>query len=259
MNRSLLVRGGQILLKLLPLLIVAAAWEMAAQAKLLPAYLFPSVSSIAARFAILIQGDLLVESARTLGRVATGWGCAIVIGLSVGLLMARVVTAKALIDPLLKSLYPMPKTALIPIIILWLGLGNAANIALIFIGCMLPIVVATYNAAREVDHHLVWSARFLGASEIRIVRTVVIPASMPQVLNGIRTALALGFVLVMSAELVMAQNGLGHLIYLTGENGDYAGMFAGIAMIAIMGFVADWLFQLVMQRLVFWAEETDAI
>lgn len=141
--------------------------------------------------------------------------------------------------------------------ILWFGLGNSANVVLVFIGCLVPVVIATYNSAREVEQSLIWSARFLGATELRMVRDVIVPASLPQILNGVRTALSLAFILVLSAELVIGQNGVGYFIYLMSDNGDYAAMFAAVLVISCIGFAADRLFLLLTKRLTFWAEQTD--
>src|ERR1700756_763097 len=99
--------------------------------------------------------------------------------------------------------YPMPKSALIPVTVLWLGFGDGSKILLIFLGCMLPITIGAFNGARGSDQALVWSARSRGAGRLRVLRDVVLPSAMPELLNGIRTALALSFILLVSAELIV--------------------------------------------------------
>ena len=148
----------------------------------------------------------------------------------------------------------MPKSALIPLTIMWIGLGDPSKITLIFIGCLLPVVLSAFNAARGVDHILLWSARSLGASEKRILWEVVLPAALPEILSGIRIALALAFILLVSGELIIANNGIGYLIDLLGEGGDYSGMFAGVATISVVGFLADRGYVMLTNRLLSWRE-----
>ena len=146
----------------------------------------------------------------------------------------------------------MPKTALIPVTIMWLGLGDASKITLIFIGCLLPIVLSAFNATRGVENSLLWSARSLGATERELLWEVVIPAALPEILNGVRTSIALSFILLVSAELIIANDGIGYLIGLLGDGGDYAGMFAGVLTISAVGFFADRGYVALTRRLLAW-------
>src|SRR6266702_8074905 len=130
----------------------------------------------------------------------------------------------AFLSPLVEMFYPMPKSALIPVTVIWLGFGDGSKILLIFLGCMLPITIGAFNGARGSDRVLVWSARSMGASRLRVLRDVVLPSAMPELLNGIRTALALSFVLLVSSELIVAQKGLGYLIGFLGASGTYDAM-----------------------------------
>ncbi|MGW8258256.1 MAG: ABC transporter permease [Thermoguttaceae bacterium] len=146
----------------------------------------------------------------------------------------------------------MPKSALIPVMIMWLGLGMAAKIALIFLGCLLPIVVSAFNAAKGVDHVLIWSAQNAGADRGELLREIILPAAMPEILVGVRTALALSFVLLVSSEFLMARDGLGYLIAFLGEGGVYDAMFAAVLLVTALGFFADRLYLAFMQRMLVW-------
>ncbi len=130
-----------------------------------------------------------------------------------------------LLSPLVEMFYPMPKSALIPVTVLWLGFGNGSKILLIFLGCMLPVTIGAYNGARSSEQVLVWSARSMGANRLRMLWDVVVPSAMPELLNGIRTALALSFILLVTSELIVAQSGLGYLIGFLGANGSYDAMY----------------------------------
>jgi len=152
------------------------------------------------------------------------------------------------------ALYPMPKSALIPVMMLWLGLGAASKIASIFLGCLLPVVLSAYNGARGVDRVLIWSALAAGASRRAVLWEVVLPAALPEILAGTRNALALSFILMVSAEFVIGQHGLGYLISFLGEGGAYDAMFAGVLTVAAVGFFADRVYLAVMRRALAWRE-----
>src|SRR4051812_13699639 len=158
------------------------------------------------------------------------------------------------LSPLVEVFYPMPKSALIPVTVLWLGFGDGSKILLIFLGCMLPVTLGAFNGARGSDRVLVWSARSMGASRIRVLWDIVVPSAMPELLNGIRTALALSFILLVSSELIVAREGFGYLIGFLGANGSYEAMFAVVLTVALIGFAADRVYKLAMQRVLQWRE-----
>jgi ABC-type nitrate/sulfonate/bicarbonate transport system permease component len=159
-----------------------------------------------------------------------------------------------LLSPLVEMFYPMPKSALIPVTVLWLGFGNGSKILLIFLGCMLPVTIGAYNGARSSEQVLVWSARSMGANRLRMLWDVVVPSAMPELLNGVRTALALSFILLVTSELIVAQSGLGYLIGFLGANGTYEAMYAVVLTVAFLGFAADRGYLAVMNRMLRWQE-----
>ena len=144
-----------------------------------------------------------------------------------------------LLAPIVEIFYPLPKSALIPVTVIWLGFGDGSKILLIFLGCMLPVTIGAFNGARSSEQVLVWSARSMGASRLRMLWDVVLPSAMPELLNGIRTALALSFILLVSSELIVAQKGFGYLIGFLGANGTYDAMYAVVFSVAFLGFAAD--------------------
>jgi ABC-type nitrate/sulfonate/bicarbonate transport system permease component len=158
------------------------------------------------------------------------------------------------LGPLVEALYPMPKSALIPVTVIWLGFGDGSKILLILLGCMLPITIGAYNGARGSDQALVWSARSMGASRMRMLWDVVVPSATPELLNGIRTALALSFILLVSSELIVAREGLGFLIGSLGSNGNYDAMYAVVLTVAFIGFAADRVYQVFQDRMLRWQQ-----
>jgi ABC-type nitrate/sulfonate/bicarbonate transport system permease component len=243
------------LIRYLPLLLLALAWEAAARLGLVSALKLPPLSQVVAAWLDLARdGELLGNTLASLYRASAGLALAIVIGAVVGIAMARFRLIDALVGPLVEIFYPMPKSALIPVTVIWLGLGDGSKILLIFLGCMLPVTLGAFNGARGVDAVLVWSARSMGAGRLRVLTDVVLPAALPELLNGIRTALALAFILLVSSELIVAQQGLGYLIGYLGANGAYEGMFAVALTVALLGFAADRAYGMLVRRALQWRE-----
>jgi NitT/TauT family transport system permease protein len=239
----------------LPILILALAWEAAARLGLVSSLALPPLSGVAAAWVDLFRdGDLLSNGLTSMFRGTAGLVLAVVLGGGLGIAMASSRAANVMLAPLVEVFYPLPKSALIPVTALWLGLGNGSKILLIFLGCMIPVTIGAYNGARGSDQVLFWSARSMGATRLRTLWDVVVPSALPEMLNGIRTALALSFILLVSSELISAQRGFGYLIGYLGDNGSYPGMFAVVLTVAFLGFAADRLFQLLMGWLLRWRE-----
>jgi ABC-type nitrate/sulfonate/bicarbonate transport system permease component len=119
---------------------------------------------------------------------------------------------------------------------------------------MLPVTIGAFNGARASEQVLVWSARSMGASRLRMLWDVVLPSAMPELLNGIRTALALSFILLVSSELIVAQKGFGYLIGFLGANGTYDAMYAVVLSVALLGFAADRIYQVLVNRILLWRQ-----
>jgi NitT/TauT family transport system permease protein len=239
----------------LPLLLLAVAWEITARLNLIDSSALPPLSHVAGAWVDLVRdGELVDNGAASLYRGAVGLLLAVIVGGGLGIGMARWRLLDVFINPLVELFYPLPKSALIPVTVLWLGFGDGSKILLIFLGCMIPVTIGAYNGARGSDHALVWSARSMGASPIRMMWDVVMPSALPELLNGIRTALALAFILLVSSELIVSQKGFGYLIGYLGSTGSYEGMYAVVLTVAFLGFAADRLYQLLMQWLLRWRE-----
>ena len=243
------------LIRYSPILLCALVWEAAARSGLVSALALPPLSDVLKAWIDLAgSGDLWTNGAASLIRLGAGLGLSIVVGSVLGILMAWWRPVNALMSPLVELLYPMPKSALIPVTALWLGFGDASKILLIFLGCMLPVTLGAFNGARASEQALVWSARSMGASRTRTLWDVVVPSALPELLNGVRTALALSFVLLVSAELIVARTGFGYLIGFLGDGGVYDAMFAVVLTVAFLGFIADRVYQQVVRRVLQWQE-----
>ena len=239
----------------LPILLLALAWEAATRLRLVSPLALPALDQVfAAWWGLLVSGDLVANAAVSLARGIAGLGLAILCGVTLGVLMAWCKPVRVLFNPLVQALYPMPKSALIPVMVLWLGFGSASKVVLIFIGCMLPITLSAFNGARGAEQVLIWSARSMGASRTATLLQVVLPSALPEILAGVRTALAFAFVLLVTTELIAARQGLGYMIGWLGDGGVYDAMFAVVLTVALLGFAADRGYLLLMKRALRWRE-----
>ena len=245
----------QIVTRYVPLLLLAIAWELASRLDLVSSTALPPLTDVIRAWIDLItDGELITNGLASLYRAAAGLTLAMVLGAALGIFMAWWKPMNALFAPIVEIFYPLPKSALIPVTVIWLGFGDGSKILLIFLGCILPVTLGAYNGARGSEQALVWSARSMGANRLRVMWDVVLPSALPELLNGIRTALALSFILLVSSELIVAQKGFGYLIGFLGANGNYDAMYAVVVTVAFLGFAADRGYLLITKRALAWRE-----
>ena len=166
------------LLRYSPLLLLALAWEGAARFGLVSTAALPPLTEVlVAWFDLVKSGELITNGLSSLWRSGAGLGLSIVVGGALGIFMAWWRPVNALMSPLVEMFYPVPKSALIPVTAIWLGLGDASKILLIFLGCMIPVTIGAFNGARGSDQALVWTVRSMGASRLRALWDVVVPSA----------------------------------------------------------------------------------
>jgi ABC-type nitrate/sulfonate/bicarbonate transport system permease component len=245
----------KLIVRYLPLVIIAVIWEASSRLGIVSSMSLPPLSDvIKSGIGMIRDGELVTNGLTSLYRAAVGLGLAVVIGAVLGLAMAWWKPVNVLVAPIVEIFYPLPKSALIPVTVIWLGFGDGSKILLIFLGCMLPVTLGAFNGARASEQHLLWSARSMGASRLRLVWDVALPSALPELLNGIRTALALSFILLVSSELIVAQKGFGYLIGYLGANGSYDAMYAVVLTVAFLGFAADRAYQMFAHRVLIWRQ-----
>jgi ABC-type nitrate/sulfonate/bicarbonate transport system permease component len=250
-----LARFGKEAFRYMPLLLIALAWETISRLELVSTTALPPLSEVIVAWIDMIKsGELVTNGLASLYRGSAGLALSIAIGATLGIVMAWWKTVNLLVAPLVEIFYPLPKSALIPVTVIWLGFGDGSKILLIFLGCMLPVTIGAFNGARSSEQVLVWSARSMGAHKLRMLWDVVVPSAMPELLNGIRTALALSFILLVSSELIVAQKGFGYLIGYLGANGNYDAMYAVVLSVAFLGFAADRIYLMITKRVLAWRD-----
>ncbi|OGA04844.1 MAG: hypothetical protein A3I00_01720 [Betaproteobacteria bacterium RIFCSPLOWO2_02_FULL_64_12] len=243
--------GG--LSRLLPLTMVLAAWQAASISGVLPKTVLPSFGDVAVALGALVRsGEIIPHTLASFARAGAGFLIAVAGGIALGILMARVRVVERAVEPILLLIYPVPKPALIPLFMIWLGIGDFSKVAVIALACLLPVVIAAFNGARSVDDMLLWSARARGTSERRLLWRVVLPAALPQIAAGVRTAIAIAIIVLVSSEFISAETGLGYLIFSYGGVGADDAMLAVVIYLAVLGYLLDRFYLAGLRRLMAW-------
>jgi len=235
-----------------PLVIVTALWELASGWAVAESILPPPSVVLVRTFDMLATGSVLPELLLSVYRVAWGLGLSIAVGVLLGIGMARSDSVENFFEVFLAMLYPIPKTALVPLALLWFGRGTQTAVLIIFLACLLPIILNSYNAARTVDQNLIWSAQMMGTSDRKILWKIVIPDTIPEIVTGIRQAIPIAFIALTGAELIGATDGMGAIIRSAGQLGIYPRMFAAIVLISAMAFIALRGFDRLERRVFVW-------
>jgi ABC-type nitrate/sulfonate/bicarbonate transport system permease component len=230
---------------LLTVVALLALWQAAAMALDQPILPTP-VAVFQAFFEELISGDLPEHLLASLWRVAASTALAIGLAVPAGLVLGQSRRLNSLFSPVIYLLYPIPKVVFVPIVLLFLGIGNLAKIVLIFMVLFFQILVLVRDQAASIRPELIQSVRSLGAGRRALFRFVYWPASLPAILTALRQSVGTAVAVLYVAELFATQYGLGYYIYYTGSTlFDYPAMYAGIMALSLMGlslyFGVDWL------------------
>jgi NitT/TauT family transport system permease protein len=216
---------------------------------------FPTAfEAIRAVPAILGDKDSLINFAASLRRMAIGFGVAVALSIPLGLLMGRSRVVASFFNPLLMVIYPVPKAALMPIIMLWLGIGDLAKTLVIFLGVSLPVIYHSFAGAKAVEEKMLWSGAAMGLSAPQRLVRIVLPAALPEILTGCRTGLVLALITMITSEMIARQSGAGNILFNALDMGQYDTVFAMIIIVGAMGIGLDALFERMRARLVRWSE-----
>jgi NitT/TauT family transport system permease protein len=236
------VKRRDLLLASLALLVV---WQLSAM--LLDKPILPTpLEALKALVEELLYGDLLEHFLTSLWRVLAGTALAIALAAPAGLALGQSKRLNSLFSPLIYLLYPIPKVALVPIVLLFFGLGDLPKIILIFLILFFQILVLVRDQAAAIRPELVQSVRSLGAGRRALFRFVYLPASLPGILTALRLSVGTAVAVLYVAELFATRRGLGYYIYMNGSTlYNYPAMYAGILALSLMGlglyFTVDWL------------------
>jgi NitT/TauT family transport system permease protein len=248
-GRSLVARSAP----LLACLGLLAAWQVGALA--LNNNGFPTaLDALRAVPAIVGDKEALINILASLRRMSIGFGVAVVTSIPLGLLMGRNRAVASFFNPLLMVVYPVPKAALMPIIMLWIGVGDLSKTLVIFLGVSLPVIYHSFEGAKAVEEKMLWSGAAMGLSAAERMVRIVLPAALPEILTGCRTGLVLALITMVTSEMIARQSGAGNILFNALDMGEYDTVFAMIIIIGAMGICFDAMFEMMRKRLVRWSE-----
>ena len=239
MSATAYSRGARMALGLALPLAALAAWEISARYGIVPSYLVAPSVILATVWEMIASGELWHHTGDSVFRALAGYGVGGAAGIAMGLLAGIARPVERFYDPIVSLTYPVPKIVVLPILIAWLGSGDASKIAVVTAAVFYPTFINSLYGAKGVNKLYVWSARNMGASAFAVFRKVILPAALPQVLTGLRIGLALAFIVVVAAEMSNSRTGLGHLIITAEDSLRFDLMYAAILAIAVIGFAGD--------------------
>ena len=229
-----------------------AVWEIACRT-VIPPLLLPAPSAIAVAFyETLRSGELIRQLGQTLAVLSVGFSLAVIIGLALGIAMATVRIVAKLFDPYVNALYATPTVALVPLLILWLGLGFAVKVAVVFLMALFPICINTWLGVVAVPKTLIEVGKSFVAPDTVILRRIVLPATLPYIMAGIRLAVGRAVVAMVIAEFFTTISGLGAVIINSANNFDTATMFVPIIILMVMAIGLNWLIGFVERKVAPW-------
>jgi ABC-type nitrate/sulfonate/bicarbonate transport system permease component len=231
-------------------------WQILSISGIFNPYLLPQVPLVFQRVIVeIFNGEFWFNAAHTLYRALFGFLIAASLAVTIGISMVRIRVVRWFFDPLLSIGFPMPKVAFLPVFMLWFGAYDASKISLIAFSAFFAIAVNTVAGTQGVDRHLIWSARSLGASDRKVLWTVILPAAMPQILTGFQIAIPLAMIVTIVTEMLMGGVGLGGGMIRAQRLADSIGVFSGIVQIGFTGFLVIFAMRWLRRQLLAWHEE----
>ena len=230
-------------------------WQLASLLWGLPDYILSPLEILKHFLVALGSRELYDNIAASLGRALPGFAIGAALGIALGLAAGVSRALDGALSPVIFLTYPVPKIVMLPIFMLWFGIGDLSKVLIIALACFYPVFINAYYGARSTQKILVWSALNMGAGQGEIFRRVVVPSAAPQIFAGLRVSLALSFIVMFAAEMINARSGLGQLIRVAENSLRFDLMYVSLVTIAILGFAGDSLLRLARQRALAWQGE----
>lgn len=228
-------------------------WEVICRSGVVSALFLPSPTGIiAALMDMLTGGEIAASLAASMYRIVLGFVLGSVIGLAVGLFTGTSALIDRIGTPIVNALYPIPKIALLPLFILWLGIGELSKVTIIALGVFFPVAMNTYSGVKNVDPLLIKVAVSFNATRWMTLKKVVLPAALPMIFTGLRLAAGTSLLLLVAAEMIAAQEGIGALILHYGDLMITDRLMAGVIVLSVLGLVFNQLLQWAENRAIPW-------
>jgi NitT/TauT family transport system permease protein len=249
-------RGEHRLLGAAAMLGLLATWEAVARLGWVPPLFLPAPSGVLAEAArMTASGELARHLTVSLLRIGLGFALGAAGGTVAGLVLGASRVAEAVGNPLIAATYPIPKIAVLPLMILWLGIGEAPKVAMIALGVFFPVAINTYAGVRDTEPLMVKAATSLGARRGQTLVKVILPSALPTILAGYRLGAGIALLLVVSAEMINATAGIGFLILHAGDLMLTGKLMVGLVLLSVLGLVSTWGLRALEARLVPWRED----
>ncbi|WOQ17390.1 ABC transporter permease [Raineyella sp. W15-4] len=214
-----------------------------------PSIIASPAETVGALVELAANGTLAASIGASSGRILVGWLTGVVIGAPIGILMGRLTFVRDLLDPYVEFFRFVPPIAFVTLTIVWFGIGELSKVALIFYTSVFMVVVSTIQATVSISPLRIQAAQSLGAGRWQLLRTIILPSTIPGIVTGARLAMGNSFLTIVSAEIVAANVGLGSLIWSARNYGRIDWIFAGILVLGTLGFVFDRVLRIVTNRL----------
>ena len=252
-------RRQRLLLNLAGIALFLLAWEAIPHVFtwMNPALFPPPSRVLQAALPMIQSGELASHIAASLTRATAGFGIALVLGVTAGFLTARIDFLHHLSEPVLHGFRSVPSLAVVPLAVLWFGIGELPKIALIAWGAFFPIWITTFIGVRDTNIVYLRSAAALGAGRLRTLFLVILPAALPFILAGVRQAIAVSLIVLVAAELSGSTRGIAYMMSLGHQLFQVEIMFIGLVLLGAFGFLADRLFVWTARRLFPWYQSAS--
>ena len=243
--------GNKWFLRLGSITLVLALWQVVGGA-INPIYLSTPTAIVMAAVNVIASGEIQQALLLSVAVVLAGFALAIVVGVPIGLLMGRFQTFEYLIDPYVSALYVVPRIALIPLIIIWFGLGVPAQLAVVFGTSVFPILLSTYAGVRNVPQDLIETAHAFGATEKQLFFSIIIPGSMPFIMSGFRLGIGQAIIGMVVAQMFLGLSGIGFMLTKYGNMFETAYVFVVVFALALLGIIMTEAVKRLEQRFTLW-------
>ncbi|MBS4026858.1 MAG: ABC transporter permease [Clostridia bacterium] len=236
-----------------------ATWETVSTLKIMdPRYISKPSQVVQTGFKMLSNSTFYHHLYISMLELIIGFSLAVLLGLLMGLLMGRSQIIRGLFDPLVMALYATPRVALMPLFVIWFGVGIWSKVFVVFVGAIFPILVNTMTGIRQVEPLLLRAGRSYGASEWQLFTKILLPGSLPAMITGLRLGWGRGIIGVIIGEIYVSSAGLGHLLNRAGNALRTDDMFFLVVVVAGIGYLATSGFSLMERKLTPWKEEKGA-
>ena len=238
---------------LLALALVIGLWQLAGSLSLIsPVFLPAPLSILRAMVQLASSGALWQHLASSLSRIAAGWLLGTAAGIIVGFAIGLSTLARSVGITFISALFPIPKIALLPLLILWLGIGEEPKIATIALGVFFSTAISVYGGVDAVPRNLIRMAQSFNVPFLAILRRVIWPGALPSILAGFRITASVALLLVVSAEMIGAEYGIGAFVLQAGNLMQTDQLLAGVVILSLFGLVVGWLISRLERRLLHW-------